>query len=84
MATLALDTLYNFADYYAAKIRVSTLAGNSTTKIILLEAQRSPILHRESKQTEQRGSLSSNGLRRIIKSEGLEIPQRARLWIFLG
>lgn len=33
MATLALDTLYNFADYYAAKIRVSTLAGDSTTRI---------------------------------------------------
>ena len=33
MATLALDTLYNFADYYAAKIRVSTLTGNSTTRI---------------------------------------------------
>lgn len=33
MATLALDTLYNFADYYAAKIRLSTLAGNSTSRI---------------------------------------------------
>lgn len=33
MAALALDTPYNFADYYAAKIRVSTLAGDSTTRI---------------------------------------------------
>jgi hypothetical protein len=36
MATLALDTLYNFADYPAAKIRVSTLAGDSTTRINLV------------------------------------------------
>lgn len=36
MATLALDTLYNFADYYAAKIQVSTLAGDSTTRINLV------------------------------------------------
>jgi hypothetical protein len=36
MATLALDTLYNFADYYAAKIKVSTLAGDSTSRIDLV------------------------------------------------
>lgn len=36
MATLALNTLYNFADYYAAKIKVSTLAGDSTTRIDLV------------------------------------------------
>ena len=36
MATLALDTPYNFADYYAAKIKVPIEAGDSETQIFVV------------------------------------------------